>query len=354
MMEQDRLRLAQYAYHACEFISALHYLADAGSSAAAICLRIKCLYESELNSAACAEADLNLGALGANGVFHYYRGVAHYHRGSFEPDEGASLRTAIDAFKKASALGFGGGELGMAMVALAGEDFARATALLDQDLGLAGELEHVRLRVLALAAILQGAYDRAEVSLLAAARVIATTPSMLLRAWGDIGWSHLHRVRGKFDLAAAILDNLRPQITREATPRLFEALHEEDEALVRHDRQTTLQMPVQGEGGGLPVEELRALGKKRVLASLYHALVRAGHAGISRHELVRQLWNEDYEPRAHDERLHKSINRLRQILEQSAAELPPVLTQQGARYVLAAYRDWRVKYGPTASPPPPP
>ena len=67
-------------------------------------------------------------------------------------------------------------------------------------------------------------------------------------------------------------------------------------------------------------------------------LLDVGDVGITKQELVARLWNEAYVPSQHDERLTKSVNRLRQLLAKSGADSPPLVTQRGTRYVLVSDR----------------
>jgi hypothetical protein len=298
-------------------------------------LRIKCLYESDITSAAVDEAEAHVAAYGDDGAFQYYRGVAHYHKGSFTPDSGASLERAIACFTEAAARGFGGGQIGLGMVALAEKRFDEAVAILSKRGAVTGELEHVRLRILFFSWMLRGDPAMAEECLTQADQLLATMPSLLMRYWGDVCRVYHLRVSGQFDTARVIANSLMSQVTQMQAPRLYDQIAEEVGHLARREMQVKLGTPATP----LPPDELRDLGKKRMLNSLFHALVRAGEHGASKHELVRDLWSESYEPRLHDERLHKSINRLRHLLGKSNAEMPPILTQRGSRYILSVYRD---------------
>ena len=337
MTSELLLRLAEAAYHGCDFQRAQACLEEFGATTApAVVLRIKCLYECELTAAACVVADRHAAALRDDGAFQYYRGVAFFHQGSYAPDGSDDLGKAKEAFDRARELGFPGADLGFGFVAIAEEDCARAIQLLDSVRHLDGELEHVRLRVLAMCDILVGEAERAEQRLRQADAVIARAPSLLLHYWGLLGWAHLERSRGHFEAARMLIETLAAQVPAVRAARLSDNVREELEQLRLRDRGTKLELPQRPQP--LPASEMAELGRKRVLNSLFHTLLEVGDVGITKQELVARLWNEAYVPSQHDERLTKSVNRLRQLLAKSDSDSPPLVTQRGTRYVLVSYR----------------
>jgi DNA-binding winged helix-turn-helix (wHTH) protein len=65
-----------------------------------------------------------------------------------------------------------------------------------------------------------------------------------------------------------------------------------------------------------------ALGKQYVLLHILEALSRAHHGsesdrerGLSKAEIIEQVWKEKYRPEAHDNKLYYNINRLRKLIE---------------------------------------
>lgn len=76
------------------------------------------------------------------------------------------------------------------------------------------------------------------------------------------------------------------------------------------------------------------LRRKPVLGHLYRSLARAGAAGITREQLVKEVWGVTYDPRRHDERFYKALNRLRASLENENDSEAVVVV--GDRYFIEA------------------
>lgn len=65
-----------------------------------------------------------------------------------------------------------------------------------------------------------------------------------------------------------------------------------------------------------------SLGKQYVLLDILHALSRAHsrngedtERGLTKAEIIEQVWRENYRPEAHDNKLYYNINRLRKLIE---------------------------------------
>ncbi|MCC7441909.1 MAG: winged helix-turn-helix domain-containing protein, partial [Bdellovibrionales bacterium] len=65
-----------------------------------------------------------------------------------------------------------------------------------------------------------------------------------------------------------------------------------------------------------------ALGKQYVLLDILQALSRAhgrdgedAERGLTKAEIIEQVWREHYRPEAHDNKLYYNINRLRKLIE---------------------------------------
>ncbi len=80
----------------------------------------------------------------------------------------------------------------------------------------------------------------------------------------------------------------------------------------------------------------RRLERKPVLGLLFRTLVKHDVVGATKEELVYGVWNLRYDPLRHDERLLKSLARLRHELEAAAITVPgvPRLVVLGDRWLL--------------------
>lgn len=59
--------------------------------------------------------------------------------------------------------------------------------------------------------------------------------------------------------------------------------------------------------------------KQFVLLDILKHLAKSGEQGLSKAQLIKQVWRENYIPQAHDNKLYYNINRLRKLIESSAA-----------------------------------
>jgi DNA-binding winged helix-turn-helix (wHTH) protein len=84
-----------------------------------------------------------------------------------------------------------------------------------------------------------------------------------------------------------------------------------------------------------------ALGKQYVLLHILEALSKAHHGtdsererGLSKAEIIEQVWKEKYRPEAHDNKLYYNINRLRKLIEPDVSK-PKYLVNWREGYRLA-------------------
>ena len=82
-----------------------------------------------------------------------------------------------------------------------------------------------------------------------------------------------------------------------------------------------------------PPPNVATISRKPMLHSLYTFLATQGPRGATKEEIVTRVWEENYNPLIHDDRIYKAIGRLRKLLGDDQSS-PRFLTQLGRNYVL--------------------
>jgi len=73
--------------------------------------------------------------------------------------------------------------------------------------------------------------------------------------------------------------------------------------------------------------------KQFVLLDILKTLSKSGENGLSKGQLIKHVWKENYIPQAHDNKLYYNINRLRKLLESNAHDPEFILNwKEGYRF----------------------
>lgn len=302
----------------------MRILDESPPSVEAAVLRIKCLCELDRADEARAAAQAALRDFPANALLQYYLGMTQYLAGGDA--------TAIEAaFHAAHATSEPAGHMGMAFLAYTRGATDVALASLERATGVDAELEHVRLLMMFQVALDAGQFPVAEQRLEDADLVLRDTPSLLRSLWGQLCWVRLLHATRMPDLAVPALRRLKAQLSSERTPRLFRNVSDLEPRLTAAEGAYDMRMP----GGNsvrrsfLPDDVLR----RPTLSCLFHFLEARGDFGASKEEIVRHVWDTAYNPITHDDRLYKSIGRLRKLLD-TADVRAHTLFLRGNNYVL--------------------
>lgn len=324
------LDVATYAYHNGELTAAVRHLDKAADSCDAAILRVKCLCELDQPVLAHEYAALATRDFPASGALRYYQGMAL----SLARGDPAAVEAA---FRAAQDLGDPSGRLGLAFVAYAAGDFDKARAELDTAHGFGPELQHVRLLMLFQLALDRGDLAGAESHLADSDRVLRGAPSLLRSYWGQLCWVRFLNVSRSFEVATLTLGHLKSQLSAERTPRLFRNVLDLETRLAARDGASEIHLPGKAHTHRTfdRAESAHEIASKPTLSCLFHFLVMRGADGATKDEIVRHVWDNDYNPLTHDDRLYKSIGRLRKLLDHADGD---TLFLRGTRYVLTPGR----------------
>jgi hypothetical protein len=175
---------------------------------------------------------------------------------------------------------------------------------------------------------------QAEERLRDADKVLRGQPSLLRQFWGQLCWARLMRSRGLFEGALAIVERMLDQMDDQLMPRLHRNAMVEKGGIIERESHVRLKAP---KDLPVPVSPAPAgvstIARKPMLHSLYQFLTAQGARGATKEEIVSRVWEENYNPLIHDDRIYKAIGRLRKLLGDDQAD-PKLLTQLGRNYVL--------------------
>ena len=312
-----QLRLAQYAYHNCELSEALHFT-QALHSAEGQALAIKILCEMDQADVAMAQAMALSAKFPEDGLYSYLAGMSAYLAGKDRELVTSFFQMAIEKRHPA-------GHLGMAFIHFANDNPEQAEGLLSTVRLSDPELDHIRY--LMLFQVRSGDQnEQAEAALRAADDILSANPSLLRHLWGQLCWVRHLRVTGSSDGAMTLLVRLESLISQQQTPRLARNITVARQLLESQNSSTqTLNLP--------PAECPGPIRRKPILYAMFIFLNGRSGAGVSKEDLAEQIWQESYNPVVHDDRIYKSINRLRRALGDDVKE-PQILTQVGRNYFL--------------------
>ncbi len=323
------LDVATYAYHNGELTAAVRYLDKVPDSPEAAILRVKCLCELDQPALAHEYATLAARDFPASGALQYYRGMALCLA------RGDAVAIA-QAFQAAAALGDPSAPLGLAFVAYAAGDLDGALENLLAAPVVEAEMAHVRLLMLFQVAMDQKDLAAAERYLEDSDRVLRGAPSLLRSYWGQLCWVRFLNISRSFELAAVALRHLKAQLSSGRTPRLYRNVLDLELRLASRDGASEVNLPgtTMSRRAFDPTQEIAS---KPTLSCLFHFLAARGDDGATKDEIVRHVWDNAYNPVTHDDRLYKSIGRLRKLLERSGRG-DGMLFLRGAHYVLTPGR----------------
>ena len=318
------VEMVAYCYNNCEFHKALQLIDRLPLDAEAALLRIKCLYELDKAHEAAQFADRIRLEFPFNGRLHYQRGISFYLAGR-------PTRDIEDAFTEALSLGYREAHMGMAFLAFVAKNHDRAIEFLHRAASEDGESEHSRMLKLAQIHMAKEDLESAEKCLYNSKRLLIDSPSLLRSLWSDLCHVRLLRAKEMFEAAKASVDHLLAQLNERTTPRLHRNAVEADNLISARDASQHIMVP-NGEPE-LDKQVLNRITRKPVLYSLYEFLKTCGLNGATKEDIVNEVWQEDYNPLMHDDRLYKSVGRLRRLLGDDN-ESPRTLILRGRNYVL--------------------
>jgi hypothetical protein len=168
--------------------------------------------------------------------------------------------------------------------------------------------------------------DLARSELIAAETILSRNPSLLRHFWGQLCWVRYQRASGDFAAAQALVERLASQIDPAIAPRLARNISEARRLINERSDLPNIKLP--------PRAAPALLGRKPMLNSLYAYLQSAGPVGATKEDITRSVWEETYNPTIHDDRIYKTIARLRKLLGDCHSS-PNHLIQRGRHYVLA-------------------
>ncbi len=323
----DKRQLASYAYHNCELQRAIELIASTDVTAELGLLHVKALCELDDKPGSVLTAESYLRRFPEEGGLHYLHGMSLYLNGENKGPIEAAFLAATDC-------GHAGGSMGLAFLQFASQRVDEAIELLSMTRPSDAELDHIRRLMLFQVLAADSRLSEAETQLQAADLLLNRNPSLLRQLWGQLCWVRLLRAKGRFDAAAAVLDRIQAQLGPESTPRLFRNAAEARRMIDAKVETTNLILPPTAETGHCArTEALGSITRKPMLHSLYAFLNARGRHGATKEDIVEGVWEENYNPLIHDDRIYKAIGRLRKLLGDDLAQ-PRFLTQLGRSYVL--------------------
>lgn len=319
----DSRQLAAYAYHNCEFLHAITLIEREAPDAVRAAIHVKALCELDKGPLAAAVAEQYRTLFPQNGVLHHQRGLAYYLAGR-------PKKEVEEAFFSATESNCAGGNMGLALLAFSDGRSDCAVELLRNAGTGDRELEHIRHLMMAQGHMGREELTEAEECLRDADRVLRSQPSLLRQFWGQLCWARFLRTRGLFEGAHAIVERMLDQMDDQLMPRLHRNAMVEKAGITERECHVRLKAP------GQPTvlsTSVAAIAKKPMLHSLYSFLATQGTRGATKEEIVTRVWEENYNPLIHDDRIYKAIGRLRKLLGDDQSS-PRFLTQLGRNYVL--------------------
>ncbi len=323
----DTRQLAAYAYHNCEFLHAIALVKDAPPSPELAAVHVKALCELDDGRLAADVAEHYRSLFPQSGVLHHLRGLAYYLAGRPKQE-------VEEAFFSATECDCAGGNMGLALLAFTSKRTECAVELLRNAGTGDPELEHIRQLMMAQAHMGREELGLAEDRLRDADRVLRGQPSLLRQFWGQLCWARLMRSRGLFEGALTIVERMLDQMDDQLMPRLHRNAMVEKHGIIERESHVRLKAPKdQPSAPASAPAQVATISRKPMLHSLYMFLAAQGARGATKEEIVTRVWEENYNPMIHDDRIYKAIGRLRKLLGDDHAS-PRYLTQLGRNYVL--------------------
>lgn len=337
-MTPEQRDLIEAWYQGCQFRKVLSLLDRFSMTAESAVYRIQALCELDRAQEAAQFAQ-------ANGELFPYYGSLHYHTGIAYYLAGHGMGAIQQAFLKAISLGFLPAKMGLSFVAFAAKDYGRAVEFLTTDSFLEVDFEHARLLKLAQVLISQQDLAGAQAQLTIARGTLGRYPSLLRSLWNDICDVRLLRIKGDFPGAAQMAQKLLLQLDAQESSRLYRNAKE----LVDLSRAETMECDIALPDGMGVVDTamLAAITRKPVLFSLFELLRTKGDAGVTKEEIIAAVWQENYNPIVHDDRVYKTIGRLRRLLGDDEGA-PRTVLQKGRQYFLNHAVNLPVSHAPQA------
>lgn len=322
----DMRHPADYAYHNCEFHSAIALIGQTGSIYEDLAvLHIKSLCELDLAENALAQSDRYLENFPESGQLHYLLGTAKYLARR-------DLSQIESSFMTATKLGFSGGPVGIAFVEFARGNIDHAIAAAASATQLDPEMEHIRCLISAQLWIAKNDVPQAESWLQKADRVLNQFPSLLRQYWGQLCWIRLLRAKGLFDSARIVSDRTIDQLCADIMPRLHRNAIEAKRMIEAQSGALNIVLPPASKSQQVEVLPSEITSRPMLLA-FYQHLQACGKAGASKEDLAGRVWEESYNPTIHDTRIYKTVARLRKLLGDHHKH-PARIIQVGRQYVL--------------------
>lgn len=319
-----------YAYHNCEFHSAISLIGQTGTIYEDLAvLHIKCLCELDLAAQAVLQADRYLEIYPDSGHLHYLLGMANYLAGK-------KISQIESSFLAASKLGFTGGPIGSSFIEFARENHDAAIAIAEGVTNADPEMDHIRCLSLFQLYLAKSEINVAEKWLQKADRVLQTNPSLLRQYWGQLCWVRLLRAKGLFESAALVTNRIIDQLNPEETPRIVRNAMEAQRMILLGSSDLNIIIPSNQNGAGswtLPENLPPEITSRPMLMAFYEYLANQGKHGASKENLAVKVWEESYNPTIHDTRIYKTVARLRKLLGDNNKN-PTRLIQIGRQYFL--------------------
>jgi tetratricopeptide (TPR) repeat protein len=136
-------------------------------------------------------------------------------------------------------------------------------------------------------------------------------------------YAYIARKMQDFELAKFHLELIERAIAGEAFGRIRLVVEQERQALL----ELSADVEIDADRGVVRTRETDEIpfGKQYILLEIVKALYLAhartegeGERGLTKAEIIQQVWKENYRPEAHDNKLYYNINRLRKLIEPDA------------------------------------
>jgi len=287
---------------------------------------IKSLCELDQGEAAINVAKSLLSQHETSGQLHYYCGMAKYLAG-------ATTEDILASFVRSDQLGFSGGKLGLGFLKFADRDFEAAIELMQSSIIEDPELLHIRELMLFQINITIGDIEDATAHLKESNRILVNWPSLIRSYWGHVCSARLLRQQGNFSGSQSLLEHLLDQLHLSRTPRLVRNIKVTKSLANNQDSNTNINVPK----NKIQIDQnrMKTITTKPILNSLYHFLKDKKSEGACKDQIVKKVWDESYNPLRHDDRIYKTIGRLRKLLGDDL-QSPQLLTLNGKNYVLSS------------------
>ena len=318
------LELASYAYHSCDFLHSLN-VAKSIATVDSIALRIKAYCELDQMDLAIALAESALIEYPENGQIHYLAGTAQYLAG-------ASYDVIEKHFIASKNLRYESADLGISFLYMAKKDIKKAIMILERLHVSDQEMQHIILLMLAQFYLMDNDTAASKNSLENAERVLKGFASHNRYLWGLLTWGRYFRATSKFKESEEILERLFQVVDSNRQPRLHRnAVVARDLVKSGDSSQQHINLPPLE----ISADVFGQISKKPVLNSMFSFLHSRGLEGASKSDISSAIWQEAYDPLRHDDRIYKTIGRLRSVMGEDK-KCPRYLTQKGQVYILNA------------------